>query len=85
MPERQKSMIDLREPFWPEQPARRLVHPIQYGRIPATSAGPPQNPRNISALARSATEHDIRLRSNRAMPTFNDLPPHIQQHLVINK
>jgi len=77
-------MIDLREPFWPEQPSRHLVHPVQFGRIPGPvnsvqntrKSGPPP------ALVRSATEHDIRLRSKRPGPTFHDLPPHIRQHMV---
>ena len=59
LPSRQKSMIDLREPYW-EAP-RHKVHPVQMGRIPGNGAAT-QPPRSgpPPALVRSATEHDIR-------------------------
>ena len=88
LPSRQKSMIDLREPFW-EGP-RHKVHPVQVGRIPGSgSATQPPRGGPPPALVRSATEHDIRLRSRRQVgpggpggPPFHDLPPHIRQHMV---
>ena len=41
--------------------------------------------RRLSAMGRSSTEHDIKIRSRRSMAVgpFEDLPPHIRQHMVI--
>ena len=41
--------------------------------------------RRLSAMGRSATEHDIKIRNRRSMAVgpFEDLPPHIRQHMVI--
>ena len=93
MPSRQKSMIDLREPFW--DGPRHKVHPVQIGRIPPGGGAATQPPRGgggpMPGLVRSATEHDIRLRSRRpgpgieprpVPPHFHELPPHIRQHMV---
>ena len=93
MPSRQKSMIDLREPYW--DGPRHKVHPVQVGRIPPGGGSATQPPRGgggpMPGLVRSATEHDIRLRSRRPGPGmegrgvpshYQDLPPHIRQHMV---
>ena len=38
----------------------------------------------LSAMGRSSTEHDMKIRSRRSMAVgpFEDLPPHIRQHMV---
>ena len=40
--------------------------------------------RRLSAMGRSSTEHDIKIRNRRSMAVgpFEDLPPHIRQHMV---
>ncbi len=84
-------MIDLREPYW--DAPRHKVHPVQVGRIPNGGGSATQPPRGgpTPGLVRSATEHDIRLRSRRpgpegrGGPPFGELPPHIRQHMVREK
>ena len=45
--------------------------------------GPGPNKR-LAAMGRSNTEHDMKIRSRRSMAVgpFEDLPPHIRQHMV---
>ena len=40
--------------------------------------------KRLSAMGRSSTEHDMKIRSRRSMAVgpFEDLPPHIRQHMV---
>ena len=145
MPARQKSMIDLREPSWPDQlhhdhrgggggvvpphhhhpqlqprhhahgphqfqhqmmghsggrhgtPPRGLFPPDLQHSLPPQHAHPPgphghqgqsrqsgQQPQR-PPMMRSATEHDIKIRNRRSMAVgpFEDLPPHIRQHMVL--
>ena len=92
MPARQKSMIDLRDPSW--DPPKHVLH--QNGRqgTPPRHFGfgapqnmqphPPQQQPHRPPMMRSATEHDIKVRNRRSMAVgpFEDLPPHIRQHMV---
>ena len=50
---------------------------------PPTKHHPAERQR-LSAMGRSSTEHDIKVRSRRSMAVgpFEDLPPHIRQHMV---
>ena len=40
--------------------------------------------KRLAAMGRSSTEHDMKIRSRRSMAVgpFEDLPPHIRQHMV---
>ena len=93
MPSRQKSMIDLRDPnlelnhpglnhrhFMQNTPPRHGHHPHIPQNLQQGAPPPQQRPR----MQRSATEHEIKVRNRRSMAVgpFEDLPPHIRQHMV---
>ena len=96
MPIRQKSMIDLRDsvPIWDQNRNRskmmqgfnsphRLHSPIGGGLHNHRHIVPPNRQKPV--MMRSSTEHDIKLSRNRrsmAVGPFEDLPPHIRQHMV---
>ena len=93
MPARQKSMIDLRDPnlelnhhvhqhhrhFMPNTPPRQ----VNLMNSPQNLQQPPQQ-QSRPRMMRSATEHEIKVRNRRSMAVgpFEDLPPHIRQHMV---
>ena len=59
-----------------------------HGGTPPRNGGPPPPPQasrqQRPPMMRSATEHDIKIRNRRSMAVgpFEDLPPHIRQHMV---
>ena len=63
-------------------------HPFQGGHNHPSSRQPFVDGsganKRLSAMGRSSTEHDIKIRSRRSMAVgpFEDLPPHIRQHMV---
>ena len=75
----------------PNMPSRvppSSMHPLQGGHNHPTSRQPFGDGsganKRLSAMGRSSTEHDIKIRSRRSMAVglFEDLPPHIRQHMV---
>ena len=61
---------------------------LQQSLPPQHAHGPPQGRQGQQPsrppMMRSATEHDIKIRNRRSMAVgpFEDLPPHIRQHMV---
>lgn len=94
---RQKSMIDLRDQQASQweihhsrhfnqvpPPGGRHFHESLPPNQGVPQGVPPPQMRQRPAMMRSATEHDIKVRNRRSMAVgpFEDLPPHIRQHMV---